>query len=262
MDTQSRNLTIPRGKVLFAKFKPGTQVPGPYRELGNCPEFTLTRDSELFPHYSSQAGLRVKDEEIIIEASLNGTVTTDDIKLENIEYWFMGKTVDQTTVAETGVAFTAADIAAGDVYQLGRTDENPGGFRNVENVVLNLSGTPGTPLVLGDDYTIDLPLGIVQFLDGGAAVGKSVEGTFDTIGETRKIVISQDEQIEGELKFVAMNHMGPQNDVVIPRARISPNGDFALVNDPESTAWQTMPLSISGLKKNNMPLAIVEGRPF
>lgn len=53
MDTQSRNLTIPRGKVFFAKYKAGTQVPGPFRELGNCPEFTLNRESNTLQHFSS-----------------------------------------------------------------------------------------------------------------------------------------------------------------------------------------------------------------
>jgi hypothetical protein len=47
MDLQSRNLTVPRGTALFAKYKPGTQIPGPFRELGNTPEFTLAREADL-----------------------------------------------------------------------------------------------------------------------------------------------------------------------------------------------------------------------
>ena len=53
MDFQSRNLTVPRGKVLFARYRPGTQIPGPFKELGNTPEFTLSREVSKLSHYGS-----------------------------------------------------------------------------------------------------------------------------------------------------------------------------------------------------------------
>lgn len=259
MDTQSRNLTIPRGKVLFAEYLPGTQKPGPYRDFGNCPEFSLSRESELYPHFSSQEGLKTKDEELTIDATLTGTVVTDDLKIENIERWFMGKATKQTTAALTASTMIIATAKENDYYQLGATELNPGGHRNVTNVIGKLTGTPATELVIGTDYTVDLDLGIVQVLKDQTA---SITFTFDAEASTRMVMLSGEQQIEGELKFIAMNPVGPRNDVIIPRARIAPNGEFALVNDPESTAWQTLPLSISALKKRGQPLAIVEGRPF
>lgn len=261
MDFQSRNLTIPRGKIFFAKFLAGTQMPGPYRELGNCPEFTLTRESDKLEHWSSQRGMKVKDASIVIEASLNGTVTTDDIKTENIEYWFMGETSTQVTTAQTGLTDTYEVNAAGDHFQLGRTDDNPGGYRKVSNLVVTDGATSPTTFDLGDDYAVDEDLGILYIPEGSAAIGGAIEVEYDVASSSREITIAGEEQIEGELKFVSYNATGSQSDIIIPRAQIGPNGDFSIVNDPESTAFQTMPLSISALQKNSMALAYREGRP-
>ena len=74
MDNQSHNLTIPRGAALFAKFLPGTQTPGPLRDLGNCPEVTLNRTNEVLPHDSSKAGVRTKDAEISLSGDLGGLI--------------------------------------------------------------------------------------------------------------------------------------------------------------------------------------------
>lgn len=261
MDMQSRNLTIPRGKIFFAKYKTGTQVPGPFREFGNCPEFTLSRESNTLPHYSSQHGARVLDDEFVIEATLNGSVVTDDIRSENVAYWFMGDVTTLTTTALTGETETFAAVAAGDVFQLGRSDTVPSGFRKVSNVVVKDDATP-TPatLTLNDDYTVDLDLGILEIVPGSAAIGSAITVTYDVAASSREQIIAGETQIEGELKFVSFNPKGVQADITIPRARISPNGDFQMLNDPDSTAYQTMPLSISVLKKGNLALAYRDGR--
>ena len=68
MDFQSRNLTVPRGKVLFARYLPGTQIPGPFKELGNTPEFTLNRETAKLSHYSSQAGMKILDDELTTDS--------------------------------------------------------------------------------------------------------------------------------------------------------------------------------------------------
>ena len=259
MDLQSNNLVIPRGVMLFAKFLPGTMIPGPYRQFGNCPEFTLTSEVETLVHNSSQHGRRIKDAEIIIDAALSGTVTTDDINTENIERWFMGETSLLTTTAQTGSTLVVESAKVNDIHQLGETAQNDGGVRNVSNVVVTLTGTPATKLKLGVDYTVDEELGIFTYLEEQTA---STTITFDVAASTREVTISTDIQIEGEMKFVAMNPDGPRRDIIIPRVRLAPNGDFQLVNDPDSPAFQQMPLTISALQRGTKPLAIVEGRPF
>ena len=257
MDFQSNNLTIPRGKIFFSKFLTGTTTPGPMRELGNCPEFTLSRESEKLSHYSSQAGLRVLDDEVIIDATLNGSVVTDDIKAENAAYWFMSEVTTVTASALTTQSEEHLLAKVGDHFQVGRSDSNPTGHRKLTNVTVTDGATP-TPaaLDLGTDYTIDTDLGIVSMLTDQPKVVIN----YDTVASTRQQIAAGEKEVEGELKFVSFNAVGPQGDITIPRARLSPNGDLSLLNDPESTEFQTLPLSITVLKKGNLALAYREGR--
>lgn len=260
MDTQSRNLTVPRGKVFFARYKTGTQIPGPMRELGNCPEFTLTLAADKLDHYSSQSGLKEQDASIPITSSLSGAVTTDDIKAENVALFFMGSVSTLAQDALVGESESFEEVAAGDYYQLGRSDSNPGGHRKVSNVVVTDTDTPATTYVLNDDYTVDADLGLIMIVEGGDAAGMNIDVAYDVAASSREQIISGNAVVEGELKFVSDNPYGAQGDITLPRAAISPNGDFQLVNDPESTAFQTMPLTITALKKGSLALAYRDGR--
>ncbi|OQM75597.1 hypothetical protein [Manganibacter manganicus] len=256
MDFQSEHLTIPRGKIFFAKYNPGTQVPGAYRELGNCPEFTLTRDSETIQHFSSQAGLKVLDEEINIGATMSGALTTDDIKSENVAYFFMGGVSTIAATAQTDVSETFETVKAGDVYQLGQSDTVPSGVRSVTITTVTDGATTPVALVENTDYEVDLDLGLLTALKDQL----KIVVTYDVAASTREQIVAGDTQVEGALKFVSFNALGEQADYTMPRARLSANGDFALVNDPDSTAFQTMPLSLAILKKGNLALAYRDGR--
>lgn len=257
MDFQSNNLTIPRGVLIFAAYLPGTQIPGPYRQLGNCPEHTLTRADEKMPHYSSQRGMRNKDDEITIDSSLEGTVVTDDLKMENVRFWWGGEVEKITATAQTAQSETFASVKKGDLFQLGRSDTNPTGHRKLTNVVVTDGATP-TPatLTLGVDYDVNLELAMVTFL----LDKPTVTITYDVAASTREQIAMGDRQIEGELKFISFNATGPEADTTIPRAKLSANGDLSMLNDPESTAYQTLSLSISVLKKGDLALAYRDGR--
>lgn len=258
MDTQSRNLVVPRGKALFARYLTGTQTPGVFREMGNCPEFTLTRSADTLPHYGSQGGLKQLDEEIAIDSSLNGTLSTDDMKAENVSYWFMGEVGAVSASALTDQAETYLLVKAGDVIQLGRSTANPTGARKLANVDCT-DGAAGSPVsfVLGTDYELDADLGLITILVDKA----KFVANFDVAVSTRTQIAAGISQVEGEMKFISFNPFGEQSDITIPRCRLIPNGDLALVSDPASPAWQTMGLNLTALKKGNQALAYRDGRP-
>ncbi|MER9680862.1 hypothetical protein NKJ23_16220 [Mesorhizobium sp. M0184] len=260
MDFNSNNLLVPRGKIFFAKYLAGTQTPGPFREFGNCPEFTLTRESETLQHYCSQQGLKVLDKQLVISSTMNGSVLTDDIKTENLAYWYLGNTTTLSTTIQTGLIETFLLVKAGDTFQLGRSDTNPSGYRKVTTTaVTDGAGTP-VPRVLGTDYLIDTDLGIVEIPVGSAAIGGTLKVTYNVAASSREQVVAGEQQIEGELKFISFNPIGAQADITIPRAILAPNGDMSMLNDPESTAFQTLPLSITVLKKGILALAYRDGR--
>lgn len=262
MDMQSRNLTLPRGSLLFAKYKPGTQIPGPFRELGNCPEFTLTRESETLSHYSSRTGMRQLDEEVSIESTLTGAVTTDDMKAENVAYFFMGDVDTITVTSASNQTETFEDVKAGDLYQLGFSDANPSGARKVTTVVVT-DGAVSSPVTfdINDDYILDADLGTIYIPVGSSAIGGDVKVAYGVAASTREQIVAGERQVEGALKFISDNPVGPNADTIFPRVRLSPNGDLALIMDPESSEWQQLPLSISVMKKGNLALAYRDGRP-
>ncbi|KDR87729.1 hypothetical protein L905_19250 [Agrobacterium sp. TS43] len=262
MDMQSRNLTLPRGSLLFAKYKPGTQIPGPFRELGNCPEFTLTRESETLPHYSSRQGLRQLDEEIAIESTLTGAVTTDDMKAENVAYFFMGDVNTVTVTASSNQTETFEDVKAGDLFQLGFSDTNPSGARKVTTVVVtDGAATAPATFALDEDYILDADLGTVYIPVGSGAIGGDIEVAYGIAASTREQIAAGETQVEGALKFISNNPVGPNGDTIFPRVRLSPNGDLNMILDPESSEWAQLPLSISVMKKGNLALAYRDGRP-
>lgn len=260
MDFQSRNLVVPRGKVLFARYLPGTQNPGPFKELGNCPEFTLTRETSKLSHYSSQRGIKNLDEEITTDSTMEGSLSTDDMRATNWALWFMStvQTVTQASITGGTEQFT---VQKGDIVQLGRSALNPIGARNV-TVTSVAPTTTGTAYVAGTDYLVDAVRGIVEVLPTGAIVeGASITVTYTAATATAQRIAMGETEAEGELKFLAFNPVGPNRDITLPRARLSPNGDLSMLTDPENPDWQTIGLSISALKKGDLALAYADGQP-
>ena len=260
MDFQSRNLTVPRGKVLFARYLPGTQIPGPFKELGNTPEFTMSRETAKLSHYSSQAGMKVLDEELTTDSKLTGSLNTDDMRATNVALWFMG-TVSTLTQASIAATTQTETVDKGDIIQLGRTTLNPAGARKV-TVTTVTSNPTGTTYVAGTDYLVHAELGLVEILATGNIPNAAaiIINYTAAIASSTQIVLG-DTDAEGEMKFIAFNAAGENHDLTLPRVKISPNGDMSMLTDPESPAWQNLGLTISVLKKGNLALAYRNGRP-
>lgn len=260
MDFQSRNLTVPRGKVLFARYLPGTQIPGPFKELGNTPEFTLSREVSKLSHYSSQSGMKTLDEELTTDSKLSGSLNTDDMRATNLALWFMGSV---STLVQASITTTVQNetVDKGDIIQLGRTASNPAGARKV--TVTSVTSDPtGTTYVANIDYLVNAELGLVEILPTGSIpnAGDIIITYTATTASSTQIAMG-DVDAEGELKFIAFNPTGENHDLTLPRAKISPNGDLSMLSDPESPAWQTITLTVAALKKDNLALAYRNGRP-
>lgn len=261
MDFQSRNLVIPRGKVLFARYLPGTQVPGAFKEIGNTPEFTMNREVQKLAHFGSQGPwVKAQDEEIVTDSRLTGSLRTDDMRATNVALWFMGTpdTVTQTSVSSTTQTET---VDKGDIIQLGRTVANPAGARNV--TVASVAPSPtGTAYIDNVDYLIHPELGLVEILPTGAIPDRQeIVITYTASAATFTRIAMGDVDAEGELKFVSFNPQGENHDTTIPRVKISPNGDLSMLTDPENPAWQDINLSITALRKDSLALAYRNGRP-
>lgn len=262
MDFTSKNLTIPRGKVLFAEYRPGTRLPGGKRFVGNCPEFTLSREANTLDHYSSTSGLNNLDASIALGGDLGGTLVTDDIQPENLRYWFMGENKTVAVTAQTDVAETLTGVMRNDFYQIGRTEAQPLGVGRISAV--SVAPAPsGTDYVEFQDYEVDYDSGLLQILPGGDIADESdIVVTYSTTAHTYQEVSSGDRALEGEMTFISDNPYGPNRKLVIPRVRWQPNGDLSFLTDPESPTWMQISFSLRVMKKGNLPLVLnADGLP-
>lgn len=255
----SNNYTLGRGEIYFARFRPGTQIPEGERYLGNTPSFNLTAEQETLDHYSSDNGVKVKDESVILQQDFMGSLTTDNIVPDNIALLFLGESITATATAATGETDSFENVIPGRVYQLGTTDETPTGVRMVENVTVTATGDTPPTLTAGVDYVVDETLARITIMEGGAIVtGMGLDVTYDVAASTRERVISRTDQVQGALRYVAKNAAGENIDYFMAWVKFMPNGDFALKGDE----WQEIPFNVEILKKGPLEAIYADGRPY
>lgn len=261
MDYLSQNLVVPRGSILFNQFVPGTFAGAGYRQLGNCPEFTLGRDTQTLDHRSSQQGFRTLDARLNIGEDFTGSVITDDVQAANMQLWFGSPSVTKIVVASaTAQTETITGVKKGLMYRLGRSLSSPTGLRGV--TVISVKDDIPTTFVNNTDYVFDIANGLLTLLIGGSIVNDSdLTITYDVAASTYDQIISGSADVEGELLFISNNPHGPQSQIWLPRATITPNGDLSLMTDPDSPTWQQIPLTITALKLGALPLAYRDSVP-
>lgn len=263
---QDQNYTLGRGRLFFARFKEGTQIPEGERYIGNTPEFNLSIDRETLDHFSSDGGVREKDDSISLQTNRTGSLITDAISPENIALFFFGEALNVSVVGATITDELHESVMQGLHYQLGATESNPVGNRGLtvhtapttNIIVKDTAGSPVT-FVEGTDYTIDMATGMLYIVPGGNIDDETdIEVTYKTTTSTRSRVISGSTPVEGQLRFIADNPKGDNLDYLLPWVQLSPNGDYALKGDE----WQQIPFNIDVLKKVGLEAIYVDGRAF
>lgn len=239
------NYTLGRGKVHFSRFKSGTAIPSGFFYIGNTPEFSLNIESQTLDHYSSDEGIREKDDSVPLEVNRSGSMTTDNIDPANVALFFFG---DDSVVTQTIVSSapeTIVDIIAGHSYKLGVTVSRPAGYFGI-NVTGFAVAIGATPLVPNVDYTMNFDGGVISFVKGSllAVELADVVVTYAVRASVRDRVISGSEPVEGAMMYITKNPKGTDCVYYLPYVKITPNGDYALKGDE----WQTIPLSLEVLK--------------
>lgn len=263
----TKNYTVGRGELHFAQFLPGTQTPGPYRYLGNSPEFSLTLESTKLDHYGSDRGIREKDASITIEVNRTGSLVLDEIQIDNLAMFFFGSSERITQVGATVAAEPINDVLVNRTYQLGQSDANPIGAKMIAypgtggTLFTVKDDTTPTPVTFtaGTDYVLDPARGLLTILEGGAIQNEDnlVIG-YTTLAAAFDRVVSGAEAVSGAMKFVTFNPVGEQFDYSFPFVSISPNGDFNLKGEE----WQQIPFSLEILRKGALEAIYINGQPF
>jgi len=256
----ANNYTLGRGQVHFARFQTGTTVPDGFFYIGNTPEFSLTIESETLDHYSSDEGIREKDDSVPLEVNRTGSMTTDNINPRNVALFFFGSESTLTQAAVASDTETLTGIKAGHSYKLGASPSNPAGYMGIDESGFAVEVSPaGTALVVDVDYTMDFDNGILTFLEGSllAVDAEDIDVTYAVLGSSRERVISGSEPVEGAMMYVTKNPKGTDAVFFMPYVKITPNGDYALKGDE----WQQIPLSLEILKPISGEAIYRDGKP-
>lgn len=248
---------IPRGRLVFFPFNADGSIGGG-RQFGNCPGFSLSVEGEKAPHYSSQGGLREKDEEVLIEVTRTASLTTDNISSENLRLFLSGTS---ETAAQTAGAVTDEEhtVSPGMVYQLGRTAQAPTGARNVSSVVVK-SEDGATTYEAGAAYELDAALGLIQIKEGGAITANTkIKVSYSRPAASwQRIKSGSGSDLKGALQLIADNAHGENRDWWFPSVSLSPTGELPLIQ--EGTDYSQIGFSVEVLKPDNGEAVYVDGR--
>jgi hypothetical protein len=188
-----------------------------------------------------------------------------DISPENLALFFLG---DQSEITTTLTAVTGEvhdDVQPGTHLQLGQSDTAPSGAKGLVevspgvNIIVEDDTTP-TPVTFteGDDYEVDMERGRIYIIAGGLiTAGTNLRIDYTVGAATRDQVISGSSSVEGALRFLSFNPAGKDREVYLPRVKMTPNGDFALLSGDEA---QVISMNIQVLKHPQRPAIIVDGK--
>lgn len=264
-DNFENNYVVGRGKVYFDRFQDGTNRKTGEMYFGNTPEFTINTDSETLDHYSSDHGMRVMDASVLLEASQGGTFTCDNIAADNLALWFLGEVATTTQTQQTDAKEVFNPVLRGRYYQLGTTDDNPTGVRNVENFQMvkadasvsisvgdgDISTIPGATVVPpAGNYEIDLEGGRIYIeMDAPDLAGNvQIAVQYDVGAQKRTLVIGKSNMVYGGLRMISDNPVGLNKNYYFPKVSLAPDGDYALKGDD----WQVMSFTFKAMQLNNI----------
>lgn len=248
---------IPRGRVYFDPYDASERLTGEI-PLGNCPDVTISIKTEKKYHYSSETGLSYIDDSWTTKVERTGKLGCDNFSPSNAALWLVG-TVEKKTQSATPVTGELRSVIPGRQYQLGVTQGNPLGVRNVTAItVKNEAGD--TSYEAGTDYNVDLETGRVQIIQGGGiAAGKvqfgytPVAATFDSVKTGGKA------ELTGALRIVSDNAAGGNRDWYMPKVTLAPSGDLALVAEGDNNV--AMGFDMEVLTPANGEAVYCDGRP-
>ena len=86
----SNEYQIPRGRLYWDPRNALDALTGE-EEFGNCPSFNIAIETEKLEHFSSQTGLREKDDSRVVQVNRTATVTCDNVSFDNLAKYLSGQ---------------------------------------------------------------------------------------------------------------------------------------------------------------------------
>lgn len=253
----SNEYQIPRGRVYFDPRNALDQLTGE-EAFGNCPSFAISIETEKLEHFSSETGLREKDDSRVVQVNRTASLTCDNVSFDNLARYLSGQieTVSQTADAVSAVTMT---VVPGRYYQLGRSDTNPAGHRNISAlVVTNEAGT--TTYDAGDDYAVDLVKGRLQILAGGDIVAGNIKVSYTKgVRSWKRIKTGAASELRGAIRVVSDNAGSTNRDYYMPLVTLKPAGELPVI--AEEAEYVTMEFELEVLTPANGSAIYLDDAP-
>lgn len=248
----SQDYFLGRGILYIAELN-ASQLPGPFRDLGNCPSFSITVDSEELLHQLSRTGLRVTDKRITLSQDISLSFQLDELSHDNLAVFFTGTLATVTNPAVAGVGTMMAPITITTDAKLGRwydlkTAYDGSGTATAFSaasvpVIRRTSGTP-MDLVLNTDYEIDREMGRVFLKHDAANVADGDDiAWYSAADASAPASLQLMRALKGTvkdyaLKFIAENPANSAEKIEYDfhSVQISADGDLALIGDEFAVA--------------------------
>lgn len=257
MPFPDKNYTLGRGRLYFDKFVQGTKTKTGQRYFGNTTEIKLTSGSTSLDHFDSDAGIKQKDDSVLLELNRTGSFITDHISPANLALFFLGAEDIVSQTAATGATDSIVGVVLGQRYQIGSSAGVPAGVRDVSNVVVTVSAVVKT---LGTDYTLDADTGgIVPLASGTIAAGATMGIVYDkAVTSYNRVISAANAQIYGAMLYISNNPKGEKFDYYWPYVSLKPDGDFQLKGED----WQKVGFGFEALKlDDSTEVVYINGRP-
>jgi len=255
----TRDYTLGRGIVRLASLTAaGLPDSDGFRDLGNATEFNITVSVEDVRHQSSRTQLKFTDKRCTISQEVGLSFILDEMNFQNLADFFSGSTEVYDNAHDTlwtahEDSIHSSSVVVGNWYQL--YDDDSGAAEQGTRRVYDLgaagvtyefeedpAGVP-TALVEGTDYELDLEMGLVRYLPGGAVsdgdtVGWAMLTAASTPQDLDQVNALTRADVVGALLFIQTNacDQGNKSEYLFHKVSLSPDGDLPLIGDDIQTA--------------------------
>lgn len=237
-----------RGIISFSAIDGTTGLPSTgYRDLGNCPDFTITLTVETFEHKSSRGGLKTIDKEITVSQDAEIKFTIEELNHENYALFLSGSQSTYTNPAVAG--FTTDPLVADGNLALGRYYDirTAAGVRayDIDKTKVTITSREGSPVTMveGTDYTTDEKLGTIFILSTSTKMATAIAankglkvvmaadaGAFSPVQQVDGLTTTT---IAGALKFKSINPANSDSvsEIQFHKVSLKADGDASLIGD-------------------------------
>lgn len=250
---QSSDIVLGRGALFFALLDSTTRKPLGFRHLGNATAFALNVESETLEHFSSRAGVKTIDREIVLSQKCGVTLTLDEINFQNVALFLSGTATAGAANAARSASVTDRLITADAYKSFSYELTNASGDRLYDLGTTGLTvkshastlGSAST-LVENTDYTVDRKWGTIHLLSTGSthAEGNSLWFSYTSAGTEQlidQVDLMTQTSISGFLRFKLINaaNSDKQQLLDLHSVTLKADGEMPLISDEFTTLTLT-----------------------